>query len=106
MALGGKREGAGRKKGFPALEAEKARLMIAEKLTNEFAPIVDKAIEQAKTGNKDARDWLTDRAYGKSMQPIVGKDGKDFIPDSETKEKIEIAVRKYLNGDTGNPQQE
>ena len=101
MSLGGKREGAGRKKGFPALEAEKARLMIAEKLSTEFAPIVDKAIEQAKAGQKDARDWLTDRAYGKSMQPIVGKDGKDLIPDQETKEKIENVVRNYLNGDTG-----
>lgn len=90
----------GRKKGFPALEAEKARLMIAEKLATEFAPIVDKAIEQAKAGQKDARDWLTDRAYGKSMQPIVGKDGKDLIPDTETKAKIENVVKQYLNGNT------
>ncbi len=100
MALGGKREGAGRKKGYPALEAEKARLMIAEKLATQFAPIVDKAIEQAKQGQKDARDWLTDRAYGKSMQPIVGKDGKDLIPDGDTKQKVDKAIKDYLNGIT------
>lgn len=97
MSLGGKREGAGRKKGFPALEAEKARLMIAEKLATTFAPIVDKAIEQAKAGQKDARDWLTDRAYGKSMQPIVGKDGKDLIPQAETIEKTKQVISAFLN---------
>lgn len=82
----------GRKKGFPALEAEKARLMIAEKLSTEFAPIVDKAIEQAKDGNKDARDWLTDRAYGKSIQPITGKDGTPLFND-EIRLKTEEAIR-------------
>lgn len=70
MARGGKREGAGRKKGFAALEAEQARLLIAQKLTTSFEPIVDKAIEQAIGGDKAARDWLTDRGYGKAVQAI------------------------------------
>lgn len=70
MTLGGKRKGAGRKKGLPALEAEQARIMIAEKLKTQFEPIVDKAIEQAKEGNKDARDWITNRAYGKPKESV------------------------------------
>lgn len=60
----------GRPKGFAALEAERQREMIAKKLVKEFEPIVDKAIEQAKEGNKDARDWLTERAYGKATTPL------------------------------------
>lgn len=62
---GGYRVGAGRKKGFAALEAEKARELICEKLTKDFEPIINKAIEQALEGDKHARDWLTERAYGK-----------------------------------------
>jgi hypothetical protein len=60
----------GRPKGFAALEAERQRDYVAEKLVTEFAPIVDKAIEQAKAGDKSARDWITDRAYGKAQQFI------------------------------------
>lgn len=76
---GGKRAGAGRKKGFAALEAERQRDFVAKKLVKEFAPIVDKAISQAKDGDKYAREWLADRAYGKSMQAVEmsGKDGED-----------------------------
>lgn len=69
---GGKRPGAGRPKGFAALEAERQRDLVAKKLVTEFEPIVDKAIEQAKGGDKFAREWLSDRAYGKSTQLIGG----------------------------------
>ncbi|MEI6022680.1 MAG: hypothetical protein WCQ32_02470 [bacterium] len=62
---GGKRIGAGRKKGVAALEHEKARELLALKLFTEFGPIVDKAIEQAKNGDPEARKWLSDRAWGR-----------------------------------------
>jgi hypothetical protein len=62
---GGKREGSGRKKGFPALQSEMAREILAVKLHTEFEPIVDKAIEQAKNGDSEARRWLSDRAWGR-----------------------------------------
>lgn len=52
------------------LEAERATALIQEKLQREFEPIVDKAIEDAKVGDKGARDWLTDRAYGKPAQAV------------------------------------
>lgn len=74
MALGGKREGAGRKKGYPAIQAELQRKMICEKLEKEFPPIIDKAIELAKLGDYKAREWLADRAYGKAAQIVQTED--------------------------------
>lgn len=71
---GGKREGAGRKKGVPTLLAEKARAYIAEQLAKNLPPIVERAIEQAKAGDKYARDWLSDRGWGKAVQAIVTQD--------------------------------
>lgn len=76
---GGKREGAGRKKGFAALEAEKARELIVVKLKESLDEILNKAIEQAKQGDKYAREWLTDRAYGKTPQAIELPDGSGEI---------------------------
>ncbi|KKQ35350.1 MAG: hypothetical protein US50_C0017G0011 [Candidatus Nomurabacteria bacterium GW2011_GWB1_37_5] len=67
---GGKREGAGRKKGFPALQHEEARKLLSIKLATEFGPIVDKAIEQAKDGDTEARRWLTDRAWGRAKESV------------------------------------
>lgn len=67
---GGKRVGAGRKKGFPALQHEMAREILAVKLQTEFGPIVDKAIEQAKGGDNEARKWLTDRAWGRAKESV------------------------------------
>jgi len=58
----------GRKKGPATLEAERMRNMIAEKLASEFAPILSKAVEQAKAGNQQAREWLTDRAFGRTKE--------------------------------------
>lgn len=39
--------------------------------------VIAKAVEQALAGNKDARDFLFDRTYGKPMQAIemTGTDG-------------------------------
>lgn len=79
MSLGGKREGAGRKKGFAALEAEKARQFIAEKISKELGPIVDKAVEQALTGDRYAREWLAERAWGKALQSVDHTTGGEKI---------------------------
>ncbi len=89
MARGGKRHGAGRKKGNNALAAEKARALIVKELDIEFKPIVKKAVEQAKNGDFKAREWLTERGYGKVPQAItpLDDDGKvipiigiNFVP--------------------------
>lgn len=70
MAKGGYRPGAGRKKGFKAIEAEKAREYIINRVSEELGPIIDKAIEQAKAGDQTARRELLDRAYGKPRETI------------------------------------
>lgn len=78
---GGARPGAGRPKGFAALEAEAQRVYAAKVLKKEFAPIFQKAIKQAKDGDKAARDYVTEFAFGKPTQPISGPDGKDLFPN-------------------------
>lgn len=67
----------GRKKGRATLEAEAMRNMIAIALHKHFKPILNKAIRQASDGDKFAREWLTDRAFGKVSQAVElsGKDG-------------------------------
>ena len=82
MPKGGKRPGAGRKKGSKAshtLEAEKAREFILKKLTASLEPIVDKAIKQAKAGDHKAREWLADRAMGRVPQAVQMPDGSGEI---------------------------
>lgn len=70
MSAGGKRQGAGRKKGFATLESERQRDYVAKVLVKEFKPIVKKAVDQAKDGDKSAREWLADRAFGKATNAV------------------------------------
>jgi len=74
MALGGKREGAGRKKGYAAIQAEKTRELICKALEKDIKPIVITAIKQAKQGDAVARNFLFERGYGKVAQAIVTED--------------------------------
>ncbi|HRH22457.1 MAG TPA: hypothetical protein PLB51_00490 [Candidatus Paceibacterota bacterium] len=67
---GGYRKGAGRKKGFAAYEAEKAREFIVQRLSADLEPIIEKAIKQARRGDKQARTWLFERAYGKPKETV------------------------------------
>lgn len=69
----------GRPKGYAALQAEKQREMIAKKLEKEFEPIVLQAIKDAKTGDKHARDWLTEQAYGKVPDNLNIDDPSDRL---------------------------
>ncbi len=68
---GGKREGSGRKKGYASVAAEKAREVLCKELDKSWKPIVLKAIEQAQGGDAIARNWLSERGYGKVAQAIV-----------------------------------
>jgi hypothetical protein len=65
---GGYRSGAGRKKGYSGVEAEKARELIIKKLSVSLDPIVSILIKQAKKGDIRAIKELFDRAYGKVPQ--------------------------------------
>lgn len=67
---GGFRENAGRKKGFSAIEAEKAREFIVEKVNASLEPIIGSLIELAKKGDIRASQVLFDRAYGRPITPI------------------------------------
>lgn len=46
----------------------------ADKKTHLVA-IVEKAITEARQGDRDAREWLSVRGFGKPVQPVVGEDG-------------------------------
>ena len=67
---GGYRENSGRKKGFSAIEAEKAREFIVERVNASLEPIVLGLIDRAKNGDIRATQILFDRAYGRPLTPI------------------------------------
>ena len=67
---GGYRQNSGRKKGFSAIEAEKAREFIVEKVNASLEPIIAKLIQLAKKGDLRAIQILFDRAYGRPITPI------------------------------------
>lgn len=68
MPRGGWRPNSGVKKGSKhkkTLEALAIQEFIAKKVSESQGEIIKKAIEQAIGGNKDAREWLYDRGFGK-----------------------------------------
>lgn len=97
MAKGGYRPGAGRKPGYASIAAEKARAYIAEQLDEHLGPIVLKAIEQATEGNQQARDWLSDRSWGKPGQSLEVSN-----PDGSL--KTIIVTKSYAGTDNTTPE--
>lgn len=74
MAHGGKRPGAGKKKGSKAshtLEAEAVKQLYVEKAKQYAEPIATALIEKAITGDIGAIKEFNDRAFGKAPQSIV-----------------------------------
>jgi hypothetical protein len=67
---GGYREGAGRKQGMAAKNAEEARHILSEMIMKEIVPIGEILIKKAKAGNIQAVRELFDRAFGKSTQSL------------------------------------
>lgn len=67
---GGKRNGAGRKKGFAAKNAEEARSVLSEMLVREIKPIGQALIAKAKNGDIRAANELFDRAWGRAPQSL------------------------------------
>lgn len=79
---GGKRFGAGRKKGSFAqhtLANMKAKQILAQMVEAEIVPIANALIEKARKGDVPATKELLDRTWGKAEQPLTGKDGGDLI---------------------------
>lgn len=76
MAKGGKRPGAGRKKGSKAshtLQAEEGKKLLIQMYLENIRPINEALLKKAKKGDLGAIKELHDRVYGKSLQPISGE---------------------------------
>ena len=65
---GGHREGAGRKQGFAAKNAEEARRVLSEMVMRDIESIGEALVEKAKKGDVIAIRELFDRAFGKAPQ--------------------------------------
>lgn len=93
----------GKKGGRPVsdatLRAQAAREYISKHVTDNLAPIVARAVVDAINGDRYARDWLADRAWGKAVQPLSGPLDEPLV-DNEHHEKARAAIAAYL-ADTG-----
>ena len=95
MTHGGKRENAGRKMGYRAIQAERAREFLIKRIADELEPIVTAQIEAAKgiyyldendntiyTKKPDlkAGEFLLNQSVGKPKESIEmsGKDGQSI----------------------------
>jgi len=87
----------GRKKGIATLQAEQMRNMIATELATRFMPILSKALDQAEAGDRYARDWVTDTAFGKVPIALSGVNGKDLFPTNDSIEKTKRVILTFLN---------
>lgn len=79
---GGKREGAGKKKGTLAshtLKAQELKKRLIEVFHNDADEIYSALIKKAKTGDIPAIKELLDRVWGKSLQQIDTPDIKDAL---------------------------
>lgn len=65
---GGYRQGAGRKQGFAAKNAEEVRKVLSEMVMHDIEPIGRALITKAKKGDVIAVRELFDRAFGKAPQ--------------------------------------
>jgi hypothetical protein len=68
---GGKRPGAGRKKGFAAKSAEEARRVFAEAVSEQIGPITDALVKKASKGDIRAAQLLFERAWGKASSADI-----------------------------------
>ncbi len=85
MSQGGKRAGAGRKKGFAAVKAEQARAYFAEQVGASLEPIIRGLIEKAVAGDIRAAQALFERAYG-----------RPHTPEGEVPQQLVVTVKKYI----------
>lgn len=68
----------GRPKGYSAIEAEQARILLIEKLKKDLPDIYNALAEKAMAGDVPAAKELFDRAYGRAQQYV------DLTTDGES----------------------
>ena len=81
----------GRPKGYVALEAEKARQLITERVSEYLEPIISALIKKAEKGDIRAVKELFDRSWGKSIQTVeasINGETPKFILTEEQRYKI------------------
>lgn len=82
MSAGGKREGAGKPKGYKAphtLKAQELKKKLIESFGAEADAIYKALIDKAKAGDISAIKEVLDRVWGKSPQQIDTPDIKDAL---------------------------
>jgi hypothetical protein len=70
MAKGGFRPGSGRKKGYKAIAAEKAREYLVKRIADELDPITSQMIAAAKSGDQKAAEYLMNQIVGKAKETV------------------------------------
>ncbi len=87
MSLGGRRPGAGRKKGTDALAIEEYRKLLVKKVLAQKGPIIDALINKALTGDVPALKEIQERLLGKVSDKLVLEDG-GFIEALQEAKKL------------------
>jgi hypothetical protein len=90
MALGGKRPGAGRKKGSSTKEALAYRELLLKRVEEEKGELIDALIAKAKTGDIAALKEINERTMGKVVQPIGGENGGPIILTWKSKSTMNL----------------
>jgi hypothetical protein len=104
MANGGKRPGAGRKKGGKAshtLKAEQDRKYLIEQVIKEIEPLVSALIKQGKAGNITALKEIFDRVLGKVTDDIrigMANSFKDFLLEIQNRKQPVVNDRERIEG--------
>jgi hypothetical protein len=61
-----------------------------------------------ESGDKQVSQWYLERKVKDEFAQRTeqtGKEGKDLIPDKESKEKVDVAISSFINDTPRNPQQ-
>lgn len=95
---GGKREGAGRKKGEATLYSEALKAKIAELVEKDAPELIAAQIAKAKTGDTQAFKELMDRVLGKAPQAITGPEGQALIIQFDSAFNVSTTSRTSAEG--------
>ena len=61
------------------LSAERSKWQNPDEYKTRIEKMCDKALDQAESGDKDARNWVSDRMEGKAIDRILTQETKDEL---------------------------